>query len=136
MFMKKLLTLSVLFLVATSAMAAPFRSVVITDTALTINVAAGNFIVIRNFTQEGGTLRGVVTATLTTASGGTTTANVMNAAMIDNAAAAAPSPTPANAIAQPETINVVTIAGPATITVPPVTGAQLFITFQKSSQPD
>jgi hypothetical protein len=41
-----------------------------------------------------------------------------------------------NPIAQPETINVVTIAGPATITVPPVTGGQLFITLQKSSQPD
>jgi hypothetical protein len=56
--------------------------------------------------------------------------------MIDNAAAVAPSPTPANAIAQPETINVATIAGPATITVPPVPGAQLFITVQKASQPD
>ena len=134
--MKKLLPLIVLFLVVASAVAAPYRSYVVTTATLTINVAAGNFIVIRNFTQEGGTVRGVVTATLTTSTGATTTANVLNAAMIDNTAAAVPSPTPANAIAQPETINVVTIAGPATITVPPVAGAQLFITLQKLSQPD
>ena len=137
--MKKLFALLILFLVAASAMAAPFRSFVITTTPLTINVAEGNFIVIRNFTQEGGAIRGVVTATLMSSSGGTTTtttANVLNAAMIDNSAAAVPSPTPANPIAQPETINLVTIAGPATITVPAVPGAQLFITVQKSSQPD
>jgi predicted membrane metal-binding protein len=133
--MKKFLVFLVFLVFASLAMAAPFRSFVITDTALTIAVPAGNFVIIRNFTQEGGAMRAVVTATLTTSSG-TTTANVLNAAMIDNAAAAAPSPTPASAIAQPETINVATVAGPATISVPPVSGARLFITYRKESQPD
>jgi hypothetical protein len=129
--MKKLLTLLVLFVVATSAMAAPYRSVVVTAAGptLTINVAAGNFIVIRNFTQEGGTVRGVVTAAITTTSSGgttiTTTANVLTAAMIDTTAAVTP-----------ETMNVVTIAGPVMITVAPVTAAQLFLTYRKESQPD
>ena len=129
--MKKLLTLLVLFVVATSAMAAPYRSVVIAaaSPALTITVAAGNFIQIRNFTQEGGTVRGVVAAAITTTSSSgtttTTTANVLTAALIDTTAATTP-----------ETTNLVTVAGPATITVAPVPAATLFITYRKESQPD
>jgi hypothetical protein len=129
--MKKLLILPALFLVAASAVAAPYRSFVIpaAGPALTITVPAGNFVQIRNFTQEGGTIRGEVAAAITTTSSGgtttTTTANVLTAALIDTTAATTP-----------ETMNVVTIAGPAVISVAPVATAQLFLTYRKESQPD
>jgi hypothetical protein len=95
--------------------AGDFRSVIITTSALTINVQDDHILHIKNFTQEGGTERGVVTVKINNQ-----TANVLNAAIIDNTAATSP-----------EIINQIVIAGPATVAVPPVSGATLFISFRK-----
>ena len=104
--------------------AVDFKSVIITTSALTINVPDGHILHIRNFTQEGGNERGVVTVTINNQ-----TANVLNAAIIDNTAVTSPG-TPSPTV-PPEIINQIVIAGPATVTVPPIPGATLFISFRK-----
>jgi hypothetical protein len=93
--------------------AADFKSAIITTSALTISVPDGHILHIRNFTQEGGSERGVVTVTINNQ-----TANVLNAAIIDTTV-------------PPEIINQIVIAGPATVTVQPILGATLFISFRK-----
>ena len=98
--------------------AGEFHSQIITTSPLLINVNDEHSLRIWNFTQEGGTQRGVVTVTTSTG-----TANVLTASIID--ASASPSPSPL------EPINQVVIAGPAQVTVAPVDGATLFITYRK-----
>jgi hypothetical protein len=110
---------------AGSIFAADFKSVIITTSALTINVPDDHILHIRNFTQEGGTERGVVTVKINNQ-----TANVLNAAIIDNTAVTSPAATP-SPTGPPEIINQIVIAGPATVTVPPIPGATLFISFRK-----
>jgi hypothetical protein len=105
--------------------AADFKSIIITTSALTINVPDDHILHIRNFTQEGGTERGVVTVKINNQ-----TANVLNAAIIDNTAVTSPAATPSPTV-PPEIINQIVIAGPATVTVPPIPGATLFISFRK-----
>jgi hypothetical protein len=113
---------------ATFAFAGPFKSRIITGTnsALAITVPDDHFLKITNFSQEGGTDRGVVAVTLQgdTESGGT--ANVLTATRIDLS-------TGANSQNPSEISNRVIIAGPAQVTVAPVTGATLFITYRKES---
>jgi hypothetical protein len=58
-----------------------FRSKIITTSPLTITVPDNRFLNITNFTQEGGTDRGVVRVTLSGDAGGT--ANVLTATRID-----------------------------------------------------
>ena len=58
-----------------------FKSKVITTSALTITVPEDRFLKITNFTQEGGTDRGVVHVTLSGEAGGA--ANVLTATRID-----------------------------------------------------
>jgi hypothetical protein len=94
--------------------AGDFKSAIITTAALTIKVPDDQILHIRNFTQEGGSERGVVTVTINNQ-----TANVLNAAIIDNTTV------------PPEIINQIVIAGPATVTVPPISSATLFISFRK-----
>jgi hypothetical protein len=112
------------------AFANPFKTRIITGTssALAITVPDGHFLKITNFTQEGGTDRGVVSVTLTGdengANGGT--ANVLTATRVDLS-------TGVNSQNAPEIINKAIIAGPAQMTVAPVTGATLFITYRKES---
>ena len=79
---------------------------------------------ITNFTQDGGTDRGVVQVVLPgdQENGGAT--NVLTAARIDFS-------TGSNAQNAPEITNRVTIAGPAIVRIRPVIGAKLFITFRK-----
>jgi hypothetical protein len=79
---------------------------------------------ITNFTQDGGSDRGVVEVTLPgdTENGGTT--NVLTAARIDFS-------TGSNAQNFPEFGNRVVIAGPAVVKVRPILGAKLFITYKK-----
>jgi hypothetical protein len=107
--------------------AGAFTSDIITPTSspLTISVPDEHFLRIRNFTQEGGSQRGVVTVN----SNGQTS-NVLAATMIY----ANGSPTPTSSI-PPEIIEAVVIAGPAQVTVAPVPGATLFITYRKRVQP-
>jgi hypothetical protein len=118
----------VILAAATFAFAGPFKSRIITGTnsALAITVPDDHFLKITNFSQQGGTDRGVVEVTLQgdTESGGT--AKVLTATRIDLS-------TGANSQNPPEINNRVIIAGPAQVTVAPVTGATLFISYRKES---
>jgi hypothetical protein len=81
-----------------------------------------HFLKITNFTQIGGTDRGVVAVTLTGEDGGS--ANVLTATRIDLS-------TGSNSQDAPEIGNRVIITGPANVTVQPIAGATLFITYRK-----
>ena len=100
------------------AMSGDFKSAIITSSPLVVNVPDQHFLRIWNFTQEGGTQRGVVA--VTTNDG---TANVLTATIIDAGASSGSS--------MLEPIDRVVIGGPAQVTVAPVTGATLFITYRK-----
>ena len=116
------------FAAAAVAFANPFTSKIITgtDSTLVITVPDEHFLKITNFTQDGGTDRGAVHVTLQgdTENGGTT--KVLTATRIDLS-------TGTNSQNFPEISNRVIIAGPATVRVPPITGATLFITYRKES---
>src|SRR6184192_1403251 len=102
-----------------------FKSNIITTSQLTVTIPEDHFLKITNFTQQGGTDRGVVSVTLT-GDENSGTANVLTATRIDLS-------TGTNSQNAPEIINRVIIAGPAQVTVAPVTGATLFITYRKES---
>ncbi len=102
--------------------AAGFKTRVITTSPLTIPVPEDRFLKIINFTQEGGTDRGVVRVTLSGDAGGTT--NVLSATRIDFS-------TGINSQNLPEIANQVVIAGPAQAEALPVAGATLLITYKK-----
>jgi hypothetical protein len=88
---------------------------------LSITVPVDHFLKIRNFTQEGGNQRGLVTVT-TTSNG--LTANVLTAAIIDPMAAAG----------SLEVINSVVIEGPANVTVTCGNAdASCFVSYRKDS---
>jgi hypothetical protein len=101
--------------------AGPFQSKIITSSPLVITVPGDRFLRIWNFTQQGGVDRGVVSVTLENAQ----TVNVLTASRIDLSSSPSVSPSP------PEVINRVTIAGPAQVTIAPVLGATLFVTYRK-----
>ena len=117
---------AVFFAAAAFALANPFKSKVISsnDSLVEITVPSDHFMKITNFTQDGGTDRGVVEVVLPgdLENGGST--NVLTAARIDFS-------TGANAQNAPEISNQVTIAGPAIVKISPVVGAKLFITYKK-----
>jgi hypothetical protein len=114
----------VMLAAASFAFAHPFKSKIITTAPLMITVGDDQVLKIKNFSQEGGTDRGVVSVTFNGENGGT--ANVLSAIRIDLS-------TGSNSQNFPEIGNQVIIAGPAQVTVAPVTGATLFITFRKES---
>src|SRR5947208_16534043 len=101
----------VILAAASFAFANPFKTKIITGTnsALVITVPDDHFLKITNFSQQGGTDRGVVSVTLQgdTESGGT--ANVLTATRIDLS-------TGANSQNPAEISNRVIIAGPAQVT--------------------
>ena len=99
-----------------------FRSKVIATSPLTIPVPDDRFLKITNFTQEGGTERGVVRVNLSGDGGGV--ANILTATRIDLS-------TGINSQNFPEISNQVIIAGPADVSVAPVAGATLVITYKK-----
>jgi hypothetical protein len=99
-----------------------FKSKIITSSPLTITVPEDRFLKITNFTQEGGTERGVVRVNLSGDAGGI--ANVLTATRIDLS-------TGINSQTFPEINNRVVIAGPAEVRVSPVPGATLLITYKK-----
>src|SRR5262252_5492765 len=126
-------TLTVRFFVAAVFLAAaavavanPFKSKIIqgNDPVLEITVPTDHFMKITNFTQDGGTDRGVIQVVLPgdTENGGS--ANVLTAARVDLS-------TGPNAQNAPEVSNRLTIAGPAIVKISPVVGAKLFITYRK-----
>jgi hypothetical protein len=95
-----------------------FKSRIITSSPLTITVSDEQSLRVRNFTQQGGVDRGVVTVTLNDQS-----ANVLTASRIDTSSLST----------SQETLNQVVIAGPAEVTIAPVVGATLFITYRKEA---
>jgi hypothetical protein len=99
-----------------------FKSKIITTSPLTITVPDDRFLKITNFTQEGGTERGVVRVNLGGDAGGV--ANVLTATRIDLS-------TGINSQSFPEISNRVIIAGPAEVRIAPVVGATLLITYRK-----
>ena len=99
-----------------------FKSKIVTTSPLTISVPEDRFLKITNFTQEGGTERGVVQVNLSGDAGGV--ANVLSAIRIDFS-------TGMNSQSFPEINNRVVIAGPAQVNVAQVTGATLVITYKK-----
>jgi len=113
-----------LLFAAAVAFAGQFKSKIVTTQALAITVPDDHFLKITNFSQEGGTDRGVVAVTFTGENGGA--ANVLTATRIDFS-------TGSNSQNFPEIGNRVIIAGPAEVTVAPVTGATLFITYRKEA---
>jgi len=101
------------------ATAGDFQTVVLsssTTSTITINVPNDRFLVIRNFTQVGGTTRGEVTATLL--SGVNPMVTILDAALLD--------PT-----MPPEVINNVVVAGPATVTATCDPSGTCFLTYRK-----
>lgn len=102
-----------------TASAGPYHTKIIgaSDQPVVINVAENVFLQIRNFTQESGAVRGAVTVT----NNDNVTANVLTASLIN----------PSTVTIAPETINRVVIAGPAIVTINPVAGATLTITYRK-----
>lgn len=115
------LVIVLLCAVASSVIAGDFKSVMITPTSesLTLDVPDGQFLTIRNFTQEGSSQRGVVTVTADGA-----TSNVLVASLVDEETSV-----------PPEFMKKVVIPGPAQITVAPVSGATLFVTYRRGLQP-
>ena len=111
---------------AAVVLANPFKSKIIqsTDSALEITVPSDHFMKITNFTQDGGTDRGVIEVVLPgdTENGGS--ANVLAAARVDSS-------TGGNVLNGPDVNNRLTIAGPAIVKIRPVIGAKLFITYRK-----
>jgi hypothetical protein len=124
-FAARCLIVLVILAAASFAFANPFRSKITgTSSPLLITVPDDHFLKITSFTQVGGVDRGVVMVTL---EGETNqTATVLAATRIDLS-------TGINAQHSPEISNRVIIAGPAQVTVAPVLGATLFITYQKES---
>src|SRR5438132_7676577 len=124
-FFGRFLVACVLLGAASFVFAGEFKSRIITSSPLTITIPDNHFLKVTNFTQEGGVDRGVLTVTLNSQTDQTgQTANVLTASRIDSSTGSA-SQNP------PEIINEVRIAGPAQVTVAPVLGATLFITFRK-----
>ena len=99
-----------------------FKSNIITTSQLTVTIPEDRFLKITNFTQQGGTDRGVVSVTLSGDAGGS--ANVLTATRIDFS-------TGINSQNFPEIGNPVIVAGPAEVNVPPVAGATLLISYKK-----
>jgi hypothetical protein len=124
MFTVRFFVAALFFATAAIALANPFKSRIITgnDSTLVITVPEDHFMKITNFTQEGGTERAVVTVKLGGESPGKT--DVLSATRIDLS-------TGTNSQNLPEIGNRVIIAGPAEVSVQPVVGAKLFITYRK-----
>lgn len=141
---------------ATNLFGGPLKSdIIAAGQQKSVDVPDGLFFKIRNFSQEGGTDRGVVTVTM----GGQTT-KVLTAARIDTATEASlptptptpspsptpisapvgptatPTPTPAAVISTQEPINSIIIAGPAMVTITAASDADAFITYKKDRNSD
>jgi hypothetical protein len=106
--------------------AGDFQTVIMlpsSNPTLTISVPGDHFVVIRNFTQEGGTTRGTVQANLLISG---LTANILTAAIID----------PANVNpGSLEVINDVYVGGPATVTVTcPSDATSCAVTYRRRSE--
>src|SRR5438067_2367515 len=116
----------VMLAAASIAFAGQFKSKIVTTRVLTITVPDDHFIKITNFSQQGGTDRGVIEVMLQGDTESSGTANVLTATRIDLS-------TGSNEQNAPEISNRAIIAGPAEIRIQPIAGATLFITYRKES---
>jgi hypothetical protein len=115
-------SLAAFFAFFADAMANDFKSeVIFPPNALSKHVSGDEILIIRNFTQEGGSTRGVVTVNVNNQPA----VNVLTAAILN-----------VNVFAgSPEVINSVIIAGPANVTVTCGAGAtDCFISYKKDNQ--
>ena len=110
-----------LLVTASSIFAGPYKTEIISAAGnpLVLTVADQTYLRITNFTQEGGSARGIVTVTINGQSADVLTATQLNSGSL--------------ATAQ-EPINKVIIAGPATVTISPVPGATLSITYKRTRE--
>jgi hypothetical protein len=141
---------------AASAVAGNFKTDVITTDTRTINVPDNHFLRIYNFTQQGGTERGVVIVSApspTPTPAPTPTPSVTPTPTPTPTATPTPTPTPppeavltaimispdaslpSVSSSTPEPIKRITIDGPAQVTVAPVSGATLVLTYKKQAEP-
>ena len=111
---------------ASIAFAGQFKSKIVTTQVLTITVPDDHCIKITNFSQQGGTDRGVIEVMLQGDTESSGTANVLTATRVDLS-------TGINAQNAPEISNRAIIAGPAELRIQPIAGATLFITYRKES---
>jgi hypothetical protein len=119
---------SIVLAAASFAFAGVFKSKIVTATTgpLVITVPDDHVLKITNFSQDGGTERGVVQVTLEGDAESTGTANILTATRVDFSSGA-------NSQNFPEISNRIFVAGPAQVKVRPVTGGTLFITYRKES---
>src|SRR6266481_2686601 len=108
----------------TAFAAGEIKTVVITNSTFSLDVPDHHFLRIYNFTQEGGSTRGVVIAAAATPTATPTPlpGAVLTATIIDPAS-------------PPEFIKPVVVDGPAHVTVDPVPGAKLVLTYLKVAEP-
>jgi hypothetical protein len=129
------------------SLASEFKSAVVTTSTLTIVVPDKHFLLIRNFTQEGNSSpRGVVVVSFATPAP-TATPTPSGTPTPPPSPTPTPTPTPTpppqtvltatiiDPASPPGFIKPVTVSGPVTLTVAPVPGAKLFITYRKFSEP-
>jgi len=136
-----------IFLSALTAFAAgEIKTVVITNSTFSLDVPDHHFLRIYNFTQEGGSTRGVVIA-----AAATPTATPTPNPIPTGTPTATPTPTPTatptplpravltatiiDPASPPEFIKPVVVDGPAHVTVDPVPGAKLVLTYLKVAEP-
>jgi hypothetical protein len=142
---KTLLTLFV-FAAAALAVDTAYKTRLITTATLTINVREGKYITIRNFTQDKdvGLPRGAIVVGVPPPT--PTPSPTPTPPTPTPTATPPPTPTPAPITATVltaallkspplEFVKPIIIAGPATLTIEPVPGATLAITYRKSLQP-
>lgn len=108
--------------IASLVFAGPFKSRIIVNSPLEINVSDDQVLRVWNFTQVGGADRGAVAVTIDSH-----TTNVLTASRIDTVSSGTLSQD------SPDVVNQVVIAGPAEVAIAPVLGATLFITFRKDT---
>ena len=92
----------------------------IVQQSLSITVGADKSLVIRNFTQDGGSLRGFISVTMTNSSNVNTADHVLTATIVDQFL-------PKGSL---EPVNEIVIAGPSTVIVT-AGDAACFITYRK-----
>jgi hypothetical protein len=119
--MIRLLAALCLFALATLVLANDVQSrVIATNSSLaTIRVPNDHFLVIRNFTQDGGMVRGTVTVTLDDQPLSPTT--VLAAAITSSSN-------------PPETVNRIVVAGPANVDITCGDGTTCFVTYLKDAE--
>ena len=145
------------FLCATAAFvfAGDIKTVVITNSTVGLDIPDHHYLRIYNFTQEGGTTRGVVIASAATATPTPTPTPTPTATPTCSPTPCTPTPTPTatptptptpppravltaalvDPAASPEFIKQVVVDGPAQISVSPISNATLVLTYQRVLEP-